>query len=242
MSGNFGALTDHFGILAISDGGTGTLGDVLELIESSNDPTPKSKAVAEDEAGDIVESTFFGNSGGAIKEASSKFRLKSGTLDTARLKIGELATGKVVEKIGIITSNKEWPSFEFSGKLGTTALQSREGKLATATLPSFTIRGAKLAQPISFTYAAGCRLTGSKFTASGKIEDTKDGLGEPVAFGISFEAIEVSADFVRVSAAPAWTPTGDLVEKQAPTLKESGPEYHTSTASGEIPLVRDVEV
>lgn len=238
MANDFGALTDHFGILAIVDG-DGTLGDILKLQDSENGPIPEDRADATDESGDIVASTYFGNDGGTIKDATSKFVVKSGTLDTALLKIGEVATGKVIESISIDTNNKGWPTIEVKGKLGTPAFQAPTGKTASATLPSFDIKGAKLAQPISFTYGVGCRLTSCKMTASGKIEDVKDGMGEPVAYGISFEVVEVAAEFQRVSAEPTWTVTSPMIEKQKPTTKEPSAEYHTSSASGEMPLARD---
>ena len=238
MANDFGALTDHFGILAIADGG-GVLGDKIELIESTLTPLAESRADAEDENGDVVASTYYGNDGGTIKEASSTFLIKTGTVDISLLKLGELATGKVVESIEITTSNKDWPKITVSGKLGMTALQKPTGKAATAKLPDLDIVGARRAQEISFSIGAGGRLTASSLKASGKISQANNGMGEPVAFAVNFENCEVTATQVRVSAAPTVTVSGSLVQTQGVSTGEPGPEYHTAEWKGEIPLTRD---
>ena len=62
MNSQFGAKTDHFGILA---DGEGTLGDVLEIIDSSATPDAQSRADA-DENGDIAAATWHGNTDGAL--------------------------------------------------------------------------------------------------------------------------------------------------------------------------------
>jgi hypothetical protein len=235
---NFGALTDHFGILAIVDG-AGTLGDILELIASPKTPDPMSRADAPDENGDIAASTWYGNTAGALYEASSTFTVTSGTLDTALLKLGELSTGVVVTGIDGGTDNGGWPTITVKGKLGTEAIVAPTGKLNTWTLPSWSIVGAKRAQLIDFTVDVGTRCTSSGFAASIDLAQTPDGLGEPVAHGVSGGVCTLSANIQSVTAAPAWTLAGDWTETQAPGADEAGAAYHTGTGTAEQILERD---
>lgn len=229
MANDFGALTDHFS-LATSD---------LILVDSSNSPMPQSRADANDENGDIAASTYYGNSSGTFSEASCTYALKSGSLNLNTLKLGELEAGVVVETINLTTSNGAWPQIVVSGKLGMTAITAPTGKRNTATLPSITLNGTKQAQALSFTVGEGCKLVGSSLTASCELANQVDGLGEPVAWGLSFNSpAAVSAEFVRVTAQPSWTVSGSLVETQEPTTVEPNAAYHTSTAAGEIPITR----
>lgn len=238
MANDFGALTDHFGILALTHDG-GTMADVLELVDSSKVPIAKSRADAQDESGDVAASTYYGNAAGALYTASSTFRLKSGTISLNEFTIGELATGKVVNDVEASTANSQWPEIKFDGILGTPAIQAPTGKEAFATLPDIDIVGAKLAQVMDFTVGAGGRLTGCTFKASATLDQANDGMGEPVAYAISFSPATVSAEFVRVTAQPAWTVSSPLVETSAPSTVEPEAAYHTSSAEGEIPITRD---
>lgn len=239
MANDRGALTDHFGILAIAQGGD-TLGDFIKLVESTKVPIPNERADAKDEYGDIVASSYYGNSGGTLYDASSTFAIYRGTVQLDMLKLGELSTGVVVESIEVTTSNGDWPMIKVSGKLGMDAVQVPDGKLATATLPAdIDILGAKMAQTMLFSVGAGCRLTASALKATGKISQVDDGLGEPAAYAVEFETAEITADFVRVTAAPSWTVSSPAVEKQAVGSTEPRAEYHTGSGSAEVALTRD---
>jgi hypothetical protein len=122
--------------------------------------------------------------------------------------------------------------------LGTTALQAPTGKTAAAALPSITITGGRFAQPLSFSVGVGCKLTGSSLSVSADLARANDGEGEAVAWGISFDNAEVSADFVYITAQPSWTVTAPLVQKQAPSTVEPQAGIHTSSATGYIPITR----
>ena len=223
MAGDFGALTDHFGIASTD----------LILVDSSNVPRAESVAEALDENGDLAARKVYGNDGGAVSDASCTYALKSGTLNLNTLTIGEKETGVVITGISTATNNVAWPQFQVSGVLGTPAIQAPSGKTAAAALPSITLVGAKLAQPISFTVGDGCKLTGCSVSFSAELSQQDDGLGEPAAYAISFNnPPEVSAEFVRITAQPSWTPTGALTETQAPSTVEPKAAYHTSTATG----------
>lgn len=234
----FGALTDHFGILAITSG-QGTLADVLELTASSKTPDPMSRADAQDENGDIAESTWHGNAAGTFYDASSTFVCKSGTFSTDVLHGGELATGKVVTSISIGTSNGGWPQITVSGKLGPSAIVAPTGFTNKWKLPAFTITGAKRAQLLAFTVDAACRLTDSSLEGSLDIAQVEDGLGEPAAHGISGGVLTMGASMVAVSGACGWTLTGDWEETQAPGVEEGQAAYHTATAAAELIWERD---
>lgn len=235
---NFGALTDHFSILSIVDG-SGTLGDILELIASPKTPDPMSRADALDENGDTAASTWYGNTAKALFEASSTFTVKSGTLDTALLKLGELATGVVVTGIDGGTDSGGWPTITVKGKLGTEAIVAPSGKLNTWTLPSWSIVGSKRAQTIDFSVGAGCKCTSSGFSASIELAQTEDGLGEPAAHGVSGGVCTLSANIQAVTAEPAWTLSGNWTETQAPGADEGQAAYHTGSGAAEQILERD---
>jgi hypothetical protein len=100
---NFGALTDHFGILAIVNGG-GTLADVLTLTASSKTPDAQGRADALDENNDPAASTWFGNTEGDLFDASSTFVCKTGSFNLNLLKGGEITVGKVITSIEVGTS------------------------------------------------------------------------------------------------------------------------------------------
>jgi hypothetical protein len=235
---NFGALTDHFGILALPATGGGTLGDSLKLVDSSNVPVTKNREDANDENGDIAASTYFGDASETLSEASCTYALCSGALDTEDLALGELSTGVIAITAEITTSNDAWPQLTVTGTLGPTALDTSIDQ--TFTLPDFDINGRKQAQEIGFTTTAGCKLTGSSLSCSIDLSSQEDGLGEPCAHGVSGGTVEVTGDFVRVTASPAWTVTDvDLTETKAPGENEGQASYHTGTGTAAGTLIRD---
>jgi hypothetical protein len=232
---DFGALTDHFGILAIVDG-AGTLADKLKLVDSTNTPVADSRADANDENNDIAASTFYG--AGSLSEASSTFAVVTGGVDTALLQLGEVATAKTITSIEITTSNDGFPQVTVSGTLGTETMDT--SILQTFTMPTYTINGRKQAQAIGFTVGVGCKLTGSSLSGTIELAQQEDGLGEPAAHGVSGGTVEVTADFVRVTAAPSWTVTGvGLTETQVPGVSEGQAAYHTASGTAAGTLTRD---
>ena len=236
---NFGALTDHFGILTIVSGG-GTLADVLTLTTAPLAPDAQSRANAEDENGDIAASSYFGNSDGAIKTVGNTFTVTKGDLNTALIKLGQVTAGKCIETFTLGTNNEGWPTITVGGKIGLQTMC--DDFLQTFTLPSYTIKPCKRAQLIGFTIGAGCKLTSSELSASVSLAQTEDGLGEPVAHGVSGGEVTVTANFVRVTAVPSWTVSGSgLTETQKPGVDEGQAAYHTATATAAGTLTRDVE-
>jgi hypothetical protein len=127
---------------------------------------------------------------------------------------------------------------EVSGKLGTKGVTNDAGK--TYTLPSFILKGMKQAQEMGFTTGTGCRLTASAFSGSVDLAQVEDGLGEPAAHGVSGGVGEGSADFVGITAAPAWTVSlVDATETKAPGEAEPQAAYHTGSGTYEFILTRD---
>ena len=92
---------------------------------------------------------------------------------------------------------------------------------------------------MGFTVGSGCKLTSCSMSVAASITQADDGLGEPVAYAVSFDIATVTAEFVRITEQPSWTVSGDLIETQAPSTVEPQAAYHTSTATGEIPITRD---
>jgi hypothetical protein len=73
-----------------------------------------------------------------------------------------------------------------------------------------------------------------------------NGLGEPIAHGISGGTGTVTAELVRVTAAPAWTvstsspwSTVGLTQTQAPSLEQGQAAYHVATATAQFTITRD---
>lgn len=234
----FGALTDYFGILALSDGVSGTLATILELTESSRTPATESRANAEDENGDICASSYYG--AGDLSEASSTFKVCKGVaLDTALLALGELTAGKTVTSIEVATAMKEWPTITVSGTLATDTMDT--SILQTFAMPSFTLASRTQAQELGFTTTVGCKLNSSSVSATVELAQQDDGLGEPVAHGVSGGEYTVSAEFVAVTDVCAWTVTGSgLTETKAPGAQEGQASYHTGSGEAQGTLVRDV--
>jgi len=237
---SFGALTDHFAILALEG-----MSDILELVGSSSVPRAQNRADAQDENEDIVASAYSGNSAKEIKEVSCTYALKSGTLDLSDLKIGELTPGTLATSLALTTANGAWPQLVVSGFLGLETIVAPTGFLNTFSLPAITVIGAKRAQLLGFTTSAG-RMTGSSISFTCEMAEQLDGLGEPVAHGVSGGTGEVTAEFVRIDTQPAWalavilTGTTFLAEvTQEPGTEEGQAAWHTSTAAAAFIVTRD---
>jgi hypothetical protein len=234
---NFGALTDHFG-LASTD---------LVLVDSSETIIEQSRADALDEVGDIAATTFYGNTTQDMREVSCTYALKSGSLNINTIKLGALASAPTVlrESVEVSTSNSEFPQITVSGRKNIVAITAPTGKLNTFTIPSLTITGRKVAQPAFFTTGSGCRLTGSSVEASVEVAQQDNGLGEPIAHGVSGGQGTFSGEFVRVTTAPAWTvvttnnTSFGLTQTQAPGIEQGQAEYHTGTGTGAFTIIRD---
>lgn len=228
---NFGALTDHFSLATAT----------LILVESSKKPVEQSRADAKDENDDIADSAFFGNTAGELFEVSCSYALKSGTLDLQTIKLGEIASGTIREALDAETEAGAWPMIKVSGKTGTQAVTAPTGKLNTFSLPaSITLTGIKAAQPIGFTVSAG-KLTSCKLSAKIEIAEQGNGLGEPIAHGVSGGTGTVEAEFVRVTDQPAWASLDAwLTEILGPDGAEEGQAaFHTAAASAGFTVSRD---
>ena len=235
---NFGALTDHFG-LASSD---------LVLVNSSETLVEQSRADAQDENGDIAASTFFGNTTQDMREISCTYALKTGTLNINTIKLGATAAAPTVlrESVEVTTSNTEFPQITVSGRKNIVQISAPSGKLNTFTLPSKSLSGIKAAQVIFCTTGAGCKLTGSSLSANVEVAQQDNGLGEPIAHGVSGGVGTFGADFVRITSAPSWTiDTTDntdygITQTQAPGAEEGQAAYHTASGAGAFTIIRDL--
>ena len=229
---NFGGLNDPFTIATE---------DLILQEQPTYQVDALDRADATDENGDIAASAYYGNTEGELISVSATYVLKANTLDLSTLKCGELSTGVVVESIEATTGNGgEMPKITVTGKLGTKAITAPSGHLNTFSLPEVTLTAAFRAQEMGFTTGEGCRLTGSTLTASVTLSQEEDGLGEPVAHGLSGGTIEVSADFVAITADPSWTVSAEwLTETQEPGRSEGQAAWHTGTGTAAGTLSRD---
>lgn len=226
---NFGALTDHFGLATTN----------LILVESSKVPVEQNRVDAQDENGDVADTAYHGNTAGDLYEVSCTYALKSGSINLNTLKLGELTPGTIAESIEVSTGNTAWPQFSVKGKLGAQTVTAPSGKANTFTLPDLTVSGIKQAQLMGFTVGSG-RLTGCTLEAKIETAQQDNGLGEPVAHGVSGGTGTVSAEFVRITTAPAWTLTAAwLTQQKAPGLEEGQAAHHTSSAAAGFTLARD---
>jgi hypothetical protein len=229
-----GALTDHFGILAIVNG-AGTLDDIMELVGSTKNNIAKSPATAADAKGDNAATTWFG-APTTMYEASSTFAVKSGSFSLALLKCGYIASGKAILSIEVSTENGAWPQITVSGRLGCID----PATLKTYALPALTVTGIKVAQVLGFTVTAGCALNSSSLSASVEFAEQADGLGVPVAQDVAGGMIQGSATFVGLTAAPAWSVTlSGAVETAPPGSEEPQAAYNTGTGTWEARLAVD---
>jgi len=230
---NFGALTNHFSALIDLTSIT-----ALKLVNSTKTPVARSRADANDAENDVAAATWFGATD--IFDVSCEYVLKSGTLVLDTLKLGEIVAGTAVASISAATSNTDWPKITITGKSGLQTMVAPALKLNTFKLPTLTLTAAKRAQPLGFTVGADGRLTGCTFEASAEIAEVADGLGAPCAHGISGAIGTVSAEFVRVTGAPAWTLTlSGLTSTQEPGAGEGQAAYHTASASAEMVIARE---
>jgi hypothetical protein len=219
---NFGALTDHFGL-------GGTTG--FELVESSATPRAQTRADALDANGDIADAAYHGNTSAGLKEASCTYALKSGTLATGTiLKLGQLAVGKVALSVEVVTSNGAWPQITVSGIIGSTALE----QVKTYDLPAYTVNGKKQAQVMGVAVTTG-RLTDCTMSASCDWAEQQDGLGEPVAYGVSGAIVTATATAVAVSdEAPVLAAAANWEVSQGSGLDEPQANWHTASITTEI--------
>ena len=223
---NFGGLTDHFDI-ATTD---------LILVSASATPQAQSRADAQDENGDIADAAWHGNTSAGLMDASCTYALKSGTLNLNTLKLGQLAVGKVATSISVTTSNGAWPQVEVSGVTGSTALE----QVKTYELPAITINGKKQAQLMGLTLTTG-RLTDCALSASCDWAQVEDGLGEPVAYGVSGAIAVANGTAVAVSdEAPVLAAAGDWTLSQGPGKDEPQAAWHTGTLA--VEQVLDVTI
>jgi hypothetical protein len=240
----WGALTDHFGILAIVDG-AGTLADKLELKSSPKTAIAKSRSDAPDENNDIAAATWYG-APGTMFEASSTFVVKTGTFSLALLKLGEITSGKIVNTISVATSNGALPTITFTGRLGCLAVAAPTSKTNLWTLPDIDIVGIKAAQNFGgssangFTVSSGTSCIGSGLEFSIEFYEETDGLGVPVAHGVSGGVGTLSAQIKTVTDPPGWTLDTSLwTSTQEPGVEEEAAEYPTGNATAETVLTRD---
>ena len=243
---SFGALTDHFAILETVHL-TGTLADIMVLVASSKVPRSQSRADATDENEDIAASAFTGNTAEEIFEVSCTYALKSGTLDLSDLVVGELAVQIFAESLALTTANGAWPQITVTGYLGLETITAPTSYTNKFTLPAISVIGMKQAQVLGFTVTTG-KLTGSGITFNCSMAEQLDGVGEPAAHGVSGGTGEVTADFVRISDAPAWelatvlTDSPFLAEvQQDPGADEGQAAWHTASCSAGFSLARLAE-
>ena len=162
---NFGALTDHFGILAIVDG-EGTLATVLELVDSSATPDAQSRADAQDENGDIADAHWHGNTVGNSSRRQARSPVKgAGTLNTALLACWRNRRREGDTSVEVTTSNSDWPKVVVSGKLGTGNDCCAYGQDQQMDIPGGVFRRCRPSCAVvrRSPVDAACRLTGSAF-------------------------------------------------------------------------------
>lgn len=237
MANQYGALTDHFGLLDA----LGALHGKAVLVASSSTPVAKTMVRAVDANGDNAAEAASGQTAaGTLAAISCTYALESGTLNLNTLKLGEVAANTLALSLSVTTSNSGWPQITVTGLANTITVVAPSGFLNTFSIAdNVTITNAKRAQLIDFTVGEDCRLTGSTFSASIESAEQADGTGTIVAHGVSGGVVTISADMVAVAAAATWTPGVTWTETQAPGADEGQAAWHTTSASAEKILARD---
>jgi hypothetical protein len=237
MADQYGALTDHFGLI----GATGALYQKAVLVASSSTPVAKSVSRAQDANGDNAAEALAGQTAaGTLAEASCTYALDQATVNLNTLKLGELATGKIARTLSAVTSNSAWPQITVAGLINALTVVAPTGKLNKfSILDSIVLTNAKRAQLLDFTVGGDCRLTGSTYSASIETAEQANGVGVIVAHGISGGVVTQSCELVAVAAAATWTPGITWKETQKPGADEGAAAWHTTSASAEKILARD---
>ena len=217
-----GPVDDFFGLAASN----------LKLVKSTKNPHPKSVAKAQDESGNELAETKYGTD--TIFDVTCVYDLISGTYDTADLKLGKYDEGgvgvaplyeSIADGVDVKTDNKTHPQTTVKGATILTAspagvsslFNDAEGDLPTFTMPSFVLKGAKIAQYLGCSIATGARISASSLSLSGKI-DWHTETGETLAGALTGAELKASATPVEISAAPVFTAAtpfaaGDVIQK-----------------------------
>jgi hypothetical protein len=237
MANRWGARTDHFGVMAMSG-----MSGKLKLLSAPNEPDAQTASDAQNASGDIVDWVAHGNTGGALKEASTEF-LVIASFNINLIKLGEITgtPNKVITAIAVSTQNGGGGTkVTVSGKVGTQAIVKPTGFHNTYTLPSITIGEGFVAQELEFTITEG-RLLSSSLNASISLAQENDGLGEPAAHGLSGGELTVEATIGALEDACAWTvDLADAEEMKAPGASEGQADWEQTTASYRYVIARDV--
>jgi len=245
---SFGARTDHFSILETVHDETGTLDDIMVLVDSSAQPRALERADAHDENDDVVGSAYFGNDSSAVEEITCTYAIKTGTLDLSDLVIGELSAGVLAETLAVVTAGGAWPQITVSGFKGLQPITAPTDYTNQFTLPAISVLGIKQAQVLGFTVSAG-KLTGSGITFNCSMAEQADGVGEPAANGVSGGTGEVTAEFVRIADTPAWALAAVLDDDEVagvfnaevtmvPGESEGQAAWHTASGAAGFMLAR----
>lgn len=240
---------DLFGILAIVIGG-GTAADVLTINGTTRTPIAKSVSTVSDEYGDVKAKSVYG-AATTMFEATSGFKLKSGTLALNNLFLGQCTTtGTFITAISIKTSNSDWPTISATGSVGKTLEAAPTGFLNKWALPAITLTGKKLAQAFGGAGAGGKgfavtvddTINGSSLDFSVNLAETPDGEGLPVAFSLSGADGSMGADLAGFADMDGfiqpWTldaTAGFLwIGLQNPSTNKAPNEYWTGSASATL--------
>jgi hypothetical protein len=237
MADQYGALTDHFGLI----GTGGALENKATLVASSSTPVAKSVNRAQDANGDNAAEALAGQTAaGTLAEVSCTYALDQATVNLNTLKLGELEAGTIARTLSAVTSNSAWPQITVAGLINALTVVAPADKLNTYSIAdSITLVNARRAQLLDFTVDADCRLTGSTYSASIETAEQANGLGVIAAHGVSGGVVTQSCELVAIADVAAWTPGGTWKETQKPGADEGAAAWHTTSASAEKILARD---
>ena len=237
MANQFGALTDHWGLV----GSGGALENKAVLVASSEVPVARSVVRAQDANGDNAAEELTGQTAaGTLMDVSCTYSLTQASVNLNTLKLGEIAANKIANSLKAETSNSDFPKITVSGQTGTIAVVAPSGKANTFSITdSITLTNARRAQLLDFSVDEDCRLTGSAYTAAIEIGETTNGLGVVVAHGVSGGTVTQSCELVAVEDAAGWTPGASWKETQAPGADQGAAAWHTASGAAEKILARD---
>jgi hypothetical protein len=237
MSDQYGALTDHWGLI----GSGGALENKAVLVKVNLTPVAKSVNRAQDANGDNAAEALAGQTAaGTLAEVSCTYALSQNTVNLNTLKLGEIAANKIARTLSAVTSNSAWPQITVAGLINSITVVAPTGKLNTFSIAdSITLTNAQRAQLLDFTVDADCRLTGSTYSASIETAEQTNGLGVIVAHGVSGGVVTQSCELVAIADVAAWTPGETWKETQAPGADEGAAAWHTTSGAAEKLLARD---
>ena len=221
---SFGADTDIVGLAAdTTAGGWKVIGSTKAIT--------KEEAQAEDSNGDIAESTMYNTLGDRtvtyLRTGNGAISLQDTGL-TVDYRLGKVLNGFVIKSLALETSNKERPKLTI-GLEPCSIADSLVRKFPVTALN--LAAGTRKAHKLGFTVAANNKLLSSSITAEVQVARELDETGSTAVVDVHAGRVNVTGNFVGVTAAPGATADTGWTLNAGPSEDKSNTAYATGSIS-----------